>query len=109
MLLTEERREGRGLVPSTRATAADFPHPGMVKGTPAWRRGSQEHLPDAGPSGKFTWWATLHAELLGAIHEAGIKLGQLHFETAKCSALPNTQMTYELTLKMEKNFNPENI
>lgn len=46
MLLTEERREGRGLVPSTQVTAADFLHPGMAKGTPAWRRGSQEHLPD---------------------------------------------------------------
>lgn len=49
MLLTEERQEGRGLVPSTQATAADFLHPGMVKGTPSWRRSSQEHLPNAGP------------------------------------------------------------
>lgn len=58
MLLTEERREGRGLVPSTQATAADFLHPGMVKGTPAWRRGSQEHLPDAGePHSTQNCWA----------------------------------------------------
>lgn len=49
MLLTEERWEGRGLVPSTQATAADFLYPGMVRATPSWRRTLQEHLPDAVP------------------------------------------------------------